>query len=89
MPNKRPTKTKRAARPAATPPPPPPPAPPARREVSVTTFRLYRDQLAALQRLALDRKITAGEGRTDASVVLREILDQVLPGLAAGTPGRP
>ncbi len=46
------------------------------RPVAVTTFRIYRDQLLALKRLALDR--TAEGGRLDASAVLRELLDREL-----------
>lgn len=45
-----------------------------KRPISVTTFRIYRDQHIALQREALERR-EAGTGRIDASAVLREILD--------------
>jgi hypothetical protein len=45
------------------------------RALTVTTFRIYHDQLIALKREALKRK-EAGAGRMDASAVLREILDQ-------------
>lgn len=41
----------------------------------ITTFQLYRDQLAALQDLARDRQRQRGEGRLNASEVLRDILD--------------
>ncbi len=47
------------------------------RTVAVTTFRIYRDQLLALKRLALDRTAEGG-GRADASAVLREMLDREL-----------
>ena len=47
------------------------------RPVAVTTFRVYRDQLVALKRLALDRTAEGG-GRADASAVLRELLDREL-----------
>ncbi len=47
------------------------------RPVAVTTFRVYRDQLLALKRLALDRTAEEG-GRLDASAVLRELLDREL-----------
>jgi len=46
------------------------------RSVAVTTFRLYRDQLVALQRRALDRRAQGLPGRADASSVLRELLDR-------------
>ena len=49
----------------------------ASRPVAVTTFRVYRDQLLALKRLALDRTAEGG-GRADASAVLREMLDREL-----------
>ena len=42
------------------------------RPVAVTTFRIYRDQLLALDRTA------EGGGRADASAVLREMLDREL-----------
>jgi len=45
------------------------------RPVSITTFRLYRDQMIALQREALDRRAGGAPGRVDASALLREILD--------------
>ena len=48
------------------------------RSVAVTTFRLYRDQLVALQRRALDRRAQGLPGRADASSVLRELLDREL-----------
>jgi len=48
------------------------------RPVAVTTFRLYRDQLVALQRRALDRRAEGLPGRADASSVLRELLDREL-----------
>ena len=48
------------------------------RPVAVTTFRLYRDQLVALQRRALDRRAQGLPGRADASSVLRELLDREL-----------
>lgn len=47
----------------------------AERPVAVTTFRVYRDQLLTLKRLALDRT-AAGGGRLDASAVLRDLLDR-------------
>ncbi len=49
----------------------------AERPMAVTTFRVYRDQLVALQRQALDRKAEGG-GRADASLILRELLDREL-----------
>ena len=45
--------------------------------MAVTTFRVYRDQLVALQQLALDCKAKGG-GRADASAVLRKLLDRKL-----------
>jgi len=46
------------------------------RPLAVTTFRIFRDQLVALQRIALDRRLEGAAGRTDASAVLRDLLDQ-------------
>ncbi len=51
----------------------------AERPMTVTTFRVYRDQLVALQRQALERKAEGG-GRADASALLRELLDRELSG---------
>jgi len=46
------------------------------RALTVTTFRLYRNQLIALQREAFERRARGAAGRVDASAVLREILDE-------------
>ena len=46
------------------------------RPLAVTTFRLYRDQLLALQREALERRAAGELARMDASAVLRDILDK-------------
>jgi hypothetical protein len=45
------------------------------RPMVTTTFRIYRDQLVALQQSALQRKAEGAPGRADASALLREILD--------------
>jgi len=61
------------ARPAPLAPEPPPATP---RPVATTTFRLWADQLRALQELAAARRWAQG-GRTDHSLVLRELLDAI------------
>jgi hypothetical protein len=49
-----------------------------KRSITVTTYRIYADQRAALQRAALERREASGAtGRADASEVLRDILDEV------------
>ena len=48
-----------------------------KRAVTVTTFRIYADQRDALQHAALARRgMGGGSGRTDASALLRELLDK-------------
>jgi len=61
-----------------------PPAPARPRELVVTTFRVWSDQLDTLQRIALDRqaqrKLTTGQrGRIDHSEVVRELIDAAHP----------
>lgn len=53
-----------------------PDAPPAERRLVVTNVRLGPQHLEALQREALARKIRrGGQGKADASEVLRDVLD--------------
>ena len=55
------------------------------RPMGITTWRLYIDQMHALQRLALERKISSqAPGRADASAILREIVDEFLKGNSRG-----
>lgn len=60
------------------------PVPARPRELVVTTFRVWSDQLDTLQRIALDRqaqrKLTTGQrGRIDHSEVVRELIDAAHP----------
>jgi len=52
-------------------------APPPNRAVTTTTFRVWADQLRALQEVATARRWAQGGGRADASLVLRELLDAI------------
>jgi len=44
--------------------------------VITTTYRVFEDQHAALQRAALDRRLGGEAVRMDGSAILRELLDQ-------------
>lgn len=45
------------------------------RAVVTTTFRIYKDQLDALQRAALEKRARGETTRNDASALLRQLLD--------------
>ena len=49
-----------------------------KRPIVTTTFRLYRDQLIALQREAFEQRASGTAGRADASAIIREVLDEYL-----------
>ncbi len=50
-------------------------------EPQPTTYRLFPDQIHALQQAALDRRLSGGGGgRLDHSAILREVLDAVADG---------
>jgi hypothetical protein len=83
------TKDKRGE--GRTPEPPPRPS-------TLTTLRLYNDQIDAIAQVALARKRAVGSGRADQAGVMRDLLDAIAQGrqvpadlreaLAASYPGK-
>ncbi len=48
----------------------------AKRPIGIASYRLYKDQIASLRSLATQRANARGEGKADASEIIREILDE-------------